>query len=195
VAAALGFVYVLNPSTGPVATILDAVGIESPLWFQDPAWAKPSLVMLALWGLGNTMVIFLAAMLDVPRQLYEAAELDGASSLRRLRHVTLPAISPVILFAVILGVIEGLQYFTQAYVASTIAAGQASQAGSVSNTELGFPQGSTLMYPILLYQEGFRDFRMGYAAALAMVLLAVALVFTALILRQSRRWVHDGTVR
>ena len=134
VAATLGFVYILNPATGPVNTILGQLGIDGPLWFQDPAWAKPSLVLLALWGVGNTMVIFLAAVLDVPRHLYESAELDGAGPLQRLRWVTLPTISPVILFAVVLGVIQGLQYFTQAYVAAGVAAGQASQAADVTSS-------------------------------------------------------------
>ena len=107
VAATLGFVYLLNPATGPVNTVLGKIGIEGPLWFNDPSWSKPSLVLLALWGVGNTMIIFLAAILDVPQHLYESAELDGAGALQRLRWVTLPTISPVILFAVVLGVIQG----------------------------------------------------------------------------------------
>jgi len=168
------------------------VGIEGPLWFNDPAWSKPSLVILSVWAVGNTMVIFLAAVLDVPRQLYEAAEIDGASAFGRLRHVTLPSITPVVLFAVVIGVIAGLQYFTQAFVASAVAAGQASQAGDTSNIELGYPQGSTLFYPILLYQNGFRYFAMGYAAALAMVLLLVSFLVTAVIVRQSRRLVFQS---
>src|SRR5215831_15971142 len=118
VAATLGFVYILNPATGPVNTALGKLGIQGPLWFQDPNWAKPSLILLSLWGVGNVMVIFLASILDVPAHLYEAAEIDGTSSFQRLRWVTLPIISPVILFAVVLGVIQGLQYFTQAYVPS-----------------------------------------------------------------------------
>jgi multiple sugar transport system permease protein len=190
VAATLGFVYILNPATGPVNTLLGHLGIDGPLWFQDPAWAKPSLVVLGLWGIGNTMVIFLAAVLDVPRHLYESAEIAGAGWLQRLRYVTLPSISPVILFAVILGVIQGLQYFTQAYVAANVAAGQASQAGSESTLELGYPEGSTLFYPVLLYYHGFRFFNMGYACAMAMLLLAVAFLITLVIVRNSRRWVH-----
>ena len=166
VAATLGFVYILNPATGPLNTILGHLGINGPLWFQDPAWAKPSLVMLGLWGVGNTMVIFLAAVLDVPAHLYESAELDGAGWFQRLRWVTLPTISPVILFAVILGVIQGLQYFTQAYVAANIASGQASQAADVTASSLGYPLDSTLFYPVLLYQHGFTDFQMGYASAM-----------------------------
>jgi multiple sugar transport system permease protein len=196
VAATLGFVYLLNPATGPVKVVLGKLGIEGPLWFNDPAWAKPSLVLLGLWGIGNTMIIFLAAILDVPRHLDESAQLDGAGALRRLRWVMLPSISPVILFAVVLGVIQALQYFTQAYVAASVAAGQASQAGSVSTLELGYPEGSTLFYPILLYYNGFRFFHMGYASAMAMLLLCVAFAITLLIIRNSRRWVHyQGAVR
>ncbi|MGZ4310428.1 MAG: carbohydrate ABC transporter permease, partial [Gaiellaceae bacterium] len=181
VAATLGFVYILNPATGPINSILGHLGIQGPLWFQDPAWSKPSLVALGLWGICNTMIIFLAAVLDVPRQLYESAEIDGAGPLQRLRWVTLPTISPVILFAVILGVIQGLQYFTQAYVAAGVAAGQASQAADVTSVSLGYPQDSTLFYPVLLYQHGFTDFQMGYASAMAMLLLAVSFAVTLVI--------------
>ena len=196
VAATLGFVYLLNPSTGPVNTLLGKIGITGPLWFNDPAWAKPSLVLLSLWGIGNIMIIFLAAVLDVPQHLYESAELDGAGAFQRLRWVTLPLISPVILFAIVLGVIQALQYFTQAYVAASVAGGSASAAGTQSNLELGYPQGSTLFYPVLLYYQGFRFFNMGYASAMAILLLLVAFSATLLILRNSRRWVHyQGAAR
>jgi multiple sugar transport system permease protein len=192
VAATLAFVFLMNPATGPVNLILGKLGITGPLWFNSPSWSKPSLVLLAVWGVGNIMIIFLAAVLDVPRQLYEAAEIDGAGPLQRLRYVTIPSVSPVILFAVVIGFIEGLQYFTQAFVASSVAAGQASQQGSIANLEMGYPLGSTLFYPILLYFNGFRYFQMGYAAAMATLLLVVALTFTALIIRSSRQWVHTG---
>jgi multiple sugar transport system permease protein len=196
VAATLGFVYILNPATGPVNTILDKLGIEGPLWFNDPAWSKPSLTLLGLWGIGNTMIIFLAAVLDVPQHLSESAELDGAGPFKRMRWVTLPTISPVILFSVVIGVIAAMQYFTQAYVAAAVAAGQASQAGSVSTLELGYPEGSTMFYPILLYYNGFRFFQMGYASAMAMLMLGVAFALTLLILVNSRRWVHyQGAAR
>jgi multiple sugar transport system permease protein len=196
VAATLGFVYILNPATGPVNAALGHLGIGEPLWFQDPSWAKPSLVILGLWGVGNTMVIFLAAVLDVPRHLYESAEIDGANAWQRLRWVTLPSISPVILFAVVLGVIQALQYFTQAYVAANIASGQASQAADVTAASLGYPQDSTLFYPVLLYEHGFADYQMGYASALSVVLLVVSFVVTLVIVVNSRRWVHQaGAVR
>jgi multiple sugar transport system permease protein len=195
VAATLGFVYILNPATGPVNSVLGHLGISGPLWFNSPSWSKPSLVLLGLWGVGNTMIIFLAAIIDVPRHLHESAELDGAGPLRRLVYVTLPTISPVILFAVVIGVIDAMQYFTQAYVAADIASGSASNAAAGA-TNLGYPQDSTLFYPVLLYQQGFRYFNMGYASAMAVVLLAVALAFVLLIVRHSRRWVHyQGAVR
>jgi multiple sugar transport system permease protein len=195
VAATLGFVFILNPGTGPVNIILEHLGIQGPLWFQDPSWSKPALTMLAIWGVGNTMVIFLAAILDVPRTLYESAQLDGAGPLQRLLYVTLPSISPVLLFSAIYGVIQGLQYFTQAYVAAGVAAGQASQAADVTSVNLGYPKDSTLFYPVLLYQHGFNDFQMGYAAAIAMILLIVSFAVTLTIVLNSRRWVHAGGVR
>lgn len=196
VAATLAFVYVLNPSTGPVNTILGRLGIESPLWFNDPGWSKPSLVLLGMWGVGTIMIIFLAALLDVPQHLYESAELDGASAWQRLRWVTVPTISPVILFSVVLGVIAGLQYFTQAHVAASVAAGSAIQGGTTTTIEIGYPEGSTLFYPILIYTNGFRYFNMGYAAAMSMLLLVVAFAVTTIIIWNSRRWVHyQGAAR
>jgi len=132
------------------------------------------------------MIIFLAAVIDVPTHLYESSELDGAGPWQRLRYATLPSISPVILFAVVIGVIDSLQYFTQAYVAAGVAQGQ---AASESATSLGYPEDSTLFYPVLIYQQGFRYFNMGYASAMAMLLLVVALAVTLLILRSSRLWV------
>jgi multiple sugar transport system permease protein len=189
VAATLGFVYILNPATGPVNGALRLVGIEGPLWFSSPSWSKPALTLLLLWGVGNTMIIFLAALVDVPQHLYESAELDGAGRWQRMRWVTLPSISPVILFAVVIGTIQALQLFDQAYVGATIAAGSASSAGDPSN-DLGFPENSTLFYPVLLYQQGFRFFNMGYAAAMAVLLLVVSFAITLVIVRNSRRWVH-----
>jgi multiple sugar transport system permease protein len=193
VAGTLGFVYLLNPATGPVNIVLSHLGINGPLWFHSPQWSKPSLALLGLWGVGNMMIIFLAALVDVPKQLYESAHLDGAGPMQRMRWVTLPSISPVILFALVIGVIDSLQYFTQAYVAASIAVGQ---SASQSAENLGYPENSTLFDPVLLYQQGFRYFNMGYASAMAMVLLAVALVVTILILRSSRLWVfYQGARR
>jgi multiple sugar transport system permease protein len=170
-----------------VNIILGHLGIDGPLWFHSPSWAKPSLALLGLWGIGNMMIIFLAALVDVPKHLYESADLDGAGPVQRMRWVTLPSISPVILFSLVIGVIDSLQYFTQAYVAASIATGQ---AANESASNLGYPEQSTLFYPVLLYQQGFRYFNMGYASAMAMLLLVVALGVTLVILRSSRLWVY-----
>jgi multiple sugar transport system permease protein len=190
VAATLGFVFLFNPGTGPINTLLSKIGITGPLWFQSPHWAKPSLTLLSLWGIGNAMVIFLAAILDVPQHLHEAAQLDGAGALRRLWYVTLPSISPVILFSIVIAMIQGLQYFDQAYIASTVAPPGAAGGAGDSSITLGYPDGSTLFYPMLLYQQGFRYFNMGYAAAMSMLLLVVSLAITLLVLRNANRWVH-----
>jgi multiple sugar transport system permease protein len=187
VAATLGFVFLFNPATGPVNTILNAVGIEGPLWLNGTSTAKPTLVLLALWSVGATLIIFLAAVLDVPQHLLESAELDGAGAWRRFRYVTLPTISPVLLFAIVIGVIDALQYFTQAYVAAGVA--QGGQAGE-SAKALGYPEGATLFYPIYLYEQAFANFNMGYASAMSILMLVVALALTLLILRNARRWVY-----
>jgi multiple sugar transport system permease protein len=180
VAAALGFVYLLNPG-GPVNAVLGFLHLPEPLWFHDPAWTKPGLALMGLWMVGQTMIIFLAAQLDVPRQLYEAADLEGAGPFQRFRHVTLPMISPVIFFSVIIGVINGFRYFTEAYVVS--------KAGDWDNP-VGSPQDSLLFYTSHLYNQGFEGFHMGYAAALSWVMFVVIMVCTLALIRSSRRWVH-----
>lgn len=187
VAAALAFVVLLNPAAGPVNTALGLLGVDGPLWFNDPDWAKPSLLMLDTWMVGNLMVIFLAAVLDVPQQLYEAAELDGAGRLRKLWHVTLPTIRPVLAFAAVTAVIDALQYFTQAYVVATSLSG-----GATTGAEsLGYPNDSTLFFPVLLYKQGFRYFNMGYASALALLLFVVSFTVAFVILRRANRWSSD----
>ena len=138
------------------------------------------------------MVIFLAAVLDVPRHLYESAELDGAGPLQRLRWVTLPTNEPGDPVRSHSRRDPGPQYFTQAYVAAGVASGQASQAGDVTAATLGYPLDSTLVYPVLLFQHGFTDFQMGYASAMAMLLLAVSFGVISIILINSRKWVHYG---
>ena len=185
VAATIAFVYLLKPGTGPVNVFLGHLGIEGPLWFNSPVWAKPSLVLLGLWAIGDLMVIFLAAVLGVPESLYEAASLDGANAWQKFRSVTLPTIRPVILFAAVTGVIYTLQYFDQAAVAGSIASGQASTGGGISSA-FGFPEGSTFTYPLWLYTVGFRYNALGYANALAVVLFVVALAVTVIMLRRAK---------
>lgn len=179
VAAVLSFVFLLNPGTGPINQLLAVFGIEGPLWFNDPAFAKPGLAMISLWMSGTVIVIFLAALLDVPGELYEAASLDGAGPFAQFRHVTLPTITPVLLFAVVNSVIVGLQFFTEAMVAGQTASGNPS--GS-----MGYPDNSTLTFPMWLYEQGFRQFHMGYASAMAIGLFVVSGVFTIILVRRMR---------
>jgi multiple sugar transport system permease protein len=188
VAAALAFFVIFNPATGPVNQLLSGIGIKNPpLWFYDPFWSKWGLLFLGLWVVGQTMIIYLAGLLDVPRHLYEAADIEGASPWQKFRHVTFPSLSPVLFFTLVIGVIAGFQYFTQAYVASFAVSGQATEEASVA---VGSPQGSLLFYSIYLYLKGFSDFRMGYASAMAWMLLLLTLACTALLIRSSRHWVH-----
>jgi multiple sugar transport system permease protein len=187
-AAALAFIVVFNPRFGPINQILQGFGIhQPPLWFYGPGSSKWGLVILGLWGIGDAMIIFLAGLLDVPRQLYEAADIEGGSPMQKFRFVTLPMISPVIFFSLVIGVIYGFQLFTQAYVVSAAVSGS-----SVSDvaSNLGSPQGSMMFFSVYLFEQGFQNFRMGYAAALAWVLLIITMVCTVAIIKGSRRWVH-----
>ena len=187
-AAALAFVLVFNPTYGPINQLLRGLGMHNPpLWFYGPGTSKWGLVLLGLWGVGDAMIIFLAGLLDVPRQLYEAADIEGAKGRQKFRFVTLPMISPVIFFSLVIGVIYGFQLFTQAYVASVAASGS-SVTDVASN--LGFPQGSMLFYSVYLYQQGFQSFRMGYASSMAWILFMITMVCTLAIIKGSRRWVH-----
>jgi multiple sugar transport system permease protein len=153
--------------------------VNAPLWFYDPAWAKPALIVLGLWGIGDAIVIYLAGLLDVPRDLYEAIAIEGANAWQRFRHVTLPMITPVIFFTLVIGVIDGFQYFDQAFVSSTTA-----------GSSPGDPQGSLLFYGVWLYEQAFTYFHMGYASALAWVLFLVTMATTALLFVTAKRWVH-----
>jgi multiple sugar transport system permease protein len=183
VGAALVFVYLLNP-IGPFNQVLDAVpGITPPLWFGDPQWAKPALLFVAIWGVGDAIVLYMAGLLNIPKQLYEAIAIEGANAWQRFRHVTLPMLTPVIFFSLIIGVIDGFQYFDQAYIASGPASG---------NHDLGDPQNSLLFYGIWLYEQAFRYFHMGYAAAMAWVMFVAIMICTAVLLLTSKRWVHYG---
>jgi multiple sugar transport system permease protein len=184
-------VFLFNPGTGPVNQILKVFGIQGPLWFNDPAWSKPSLVLLGVWVMGDIMIIFLASLLDVPREQYEAASLDGANGVQQVRYVTLPSISPVLLFAVVTGVIAAIQYFTEAAVASGVASGKAVVGEGIGNN-LGYPNGSLLTYTQWLYVRGFSTYQLGYASALAVLLFVVASVILILLLRRFKAFTPEG---
>jgi multiple sugar transport system permease protein len=182
VAATMAFAFLLNPGTGPVNDLLGDLGLPQPGWFNDPNWSKPALTLLALWGIGDLMVIFMAALLDVPKEQYEAAELDGAGPWARFRFVTLPNISPIVMFAVVTGVIQTMQYYTQPLVAGKVASGII--GGSGQQFEPGYPEKSTLTLPQLVYNLGFQRFDTGAACVIALVLFALAMAFTALLMRR-----------
>jgi multiple sugar transport system permease protein len=182
VAGTIAFVFLLNPGTGAVNTVLGRLGLPQPGWFNDPAWSKPSLTLLALWCIGDLMVIFMASLLDVPRDLYEAADLDGAGAFARFRFVTLPFIQPILVFAAVTGVIAMMQYYTEPQVAGQVASGQI--IGSGTQTEPGYPDGSTLTLPQLVYNLGFQRFDVGAACVIALVLFAFSMVFAALLMRR-----------
>lgn len=182
VAATVAFVFLLNPGTGPVNEILGTLGISAPSWFNDPDWAKPSLVMLSLWGIGDLMVIFMAALLDVPKEQYEAAELDGAGAWGKFRYVTWPSITPIVLFAVVTGVVQTMQYYTQALVAGKLASGVSIGPGTV--IQPGYPDHATLTVPQLVYSLGFQNFNTGAACVLSLVLFVIAMAVTTLLMRK-----------
>jgi multiple sugar transport system permease protein len=179
VAMAAMFLLLLNGSSGLLNEVLGWVGIEGPAWTTDPAWLKPSLVIMGLWTVGGTTVIYLAAMSSVPEELYEAARLDGAGPWHQFRHVTLPMISGAVYFTAIVNTIASLQMFTEAY-AMYFGADTMTRGGS----------DAALFYVIYLFQQAFRSLRLGYASALAWLLFLIIMVITAVQVRLSRRYVY-----
>jgi multiple sugar transport system permease protein len=182
VASTLLWLWMLNPQTGIVNSALDLFGINGPNWFQDPYWSKPALILLGLWGVGGTIIIYLSGLQDVPTALLEAAELDGANWFQRLRHITLPMVSPITLFNLITGVIAMFQYFSQAYVFGA--------AASTSENALGAPLSSTLFYSVYLYQRGISYLDIGVASAMAWVLFFIILGCTYLLLKVSDKFTY-----
>ncbi len=177
VASTILWLWILNPQTGILNTLLGHIGIQGPNWMSNPTWSKPGLVLLGMWGMGGTIVIYLSGLQDVPAALLEAAELDGANWWQRLRHITIPMVSPITLFNLITGMISMFQYFAQAYV----------YRGSQG---LGYPLNSTLFYSVYLYQNAFLWLKMGYASAMAWVLFIIILICTLLLLKVSERFTY-----
>ncbi|WP_324715829.1 sugar ABC transporter permease [Carboxydochorda subterranea] len=187
VASTLLWRWIFNPNYGILNTALNFLGLPEPGWLVDPAWSKPALIIMGMWGVGGTVVIYLAALKEVPRELYEAAELDGATSWRKTTAITLPMISPVLFFTVVVNIIGYFQYFTQAYVFSA--------TGYGGQLAVGGPRNSTMFYALYLYLNAFRFFKMGLASAMAWILFLILLVATLVLLRTSSRWVHYGGAR
>ncbi len=181
VATSVLWLWIFNTNNGILNAVLGLFGIRGPSWLSDPVWAKPALIIMGLWAVGGTIVIYLAGLQDVPVSLMEAAELDGASWWQRLRHVTIPMVSPITLFNLVLGVIAMFQYFTQAYIFSQ---------GRGIDQNLGTPLDSTLFYSVYLYDKAFNRLNFGYASAMAWVLFIIILVCTLLLMRISERWTY-----
>jgi multiple sugar transport system permease protein len=190
VASSILWMWLLNPQAGFVNYLLSLVGLPGPGWFNStaeaawlPGWftghggfgSKDALVLMSLWGVGNFMIIYLAALGDIPPALYEAAELDGAGAARRFWHITLPMLSPVIFFNLVMGLIHAVQAFTQVYIVSE---GQ------------GAPAGSTLMLSLYIFLSAFKYLEMGYASAIAWTLLVLIMAVTIGLFRSSRHWVY-----
>ena len=165
--------WLFNPEFGLVNVMLDYVGIDGPNWLGTTKWALPSLILISLWGFGGTMLVFLAGLQGVPSELYEAVEVDGGNAWHRFRNVTLPMLSPVILFNLVIGLIYSFQFFTEPFALTE-----------------GGPENSTLVYLLYLYNNAFRYFEMGYASAMAWILFLIVLVLTLLIFRTTPMWVH-----
>jgi len=173
VAGAILWLWLFNPTFGIVNSILNSIGIHGPGWMFSVAWSKPTFVLLGLWGIGTPMVIYLAALQGVPREMYEVAALEGASAWQRTRNITLPMISPAILFNVVLGLVACLQYFAQAYIITS-----------------GGPDNSTMFYALYLYYQAFRYLHLGFASAMAWILFVVVVALTLLLFRLSKRFVY-----
>lgn len=172
VAFVVVWLWMLNPNGGLVNLVLGWFGIEGPRWLLDPNYALWSLVMMSFWGWGRSMALYLGGMQSIPGELYEAAAMDGASSFRQFFKITLPLLSPMIFFNLVLSVIATFQSFTSAFVATN-----------------GGPLDSTLFLVLYIYRQAFEFFNMGYAAALAWVLFAIILVLTLVLLRSQKFWV------
>ena len=186
VASSVLWLWLLNPDYGLInlalRPVLDAVNavagthFRPPGWLVDPLYTKPALILMSTWGVGGSMILYLAALGDVPVQLYEAAELDGAGAWGKAWHVTLPMISPVLFFTLVMGLIGSFQYFSQAWII----------------TPNGQPGDSTLFYALYLFYNAFLYLRMGYASAQAWILFVVIVAATVLVFRTTRRFVHYG---
>lgn len=175
VATSVIFIWILNPEIGLVNGLLRNVGVEGPAWLNDAKWSLWSLIFMGLWGVGGSMVIYLAGLKDIPIYLYEAALIDGAGPTQRMRHITLPMLTPVIFFNLVMGVIGSFQYFTQAYIMTA-----------------GGPEDSTMFYSLYLFNRAWRYLDMGYASAMAWVLFLLITIVTVFIFKSQKRWVHYG---
>ncbi len=170
------WLYIFNYNFGLLNNVLGLLGIAQQKWLLSPGWVIPSLVLMSLWGVGGNMVVYLAGLQDVPQDIYEAASIDGAGAWSKFKNVTIPMMSPIIFFNLIMGIIGSFQTFTQSFIMTE-----------------GGPNGASMFYVLNLYQQAFKKFNMGYASALAWILFIIILAFTALIFKSSNLWVFYET--
>lgn len=175
VAMSVLWIWLLNPNYGLFNSILKGIGLPGVPWLTSPDWSKPSLILMSLWGIGGSMVIYLAGLQDIPEHLYEAADLDGANAWQKTRHVTLPMLTPTIFFNLVMSLVGVFSYFTQAFIMTN-----------------GGPIDSTLFYMLYLYRNAFMYFKMGYASAMAWILFVIVVSLTLFVFRSSGRWVYYG---
>ncbi|MBP1913420.1 carbohydrate ABC transporter permease [Lederbergia galactosidilytica] len=173
VASSMIFKFILAPDTGVINRFLAFFGIDGPAWLLDPTWVKMSFIFLAIWGVGANMVLLLAAIQGVPEELYESADMDGASKFKKFIHITIPIISPVIFFNLIMGIIGSLQAFSQIYILT---------GGGPNNA-------SNMMVPYL-FSNAFEFYKMGYASSIAWVLFLIIIIFTVIVFKSSSMWVY-----
>ncbi|WP_020575375.1 carbohydrate ABC transporter permease [Actinopolymorpha alba] len=184
-AAAALWRWILNRDFGLLNNLLGSLGLPTPGWLIEPGLTIPALVLVGLWmGLGGTMLVFLAGLQGLPQQLYEAAEIDGAGTFGQFRHITVPMMSPIIFYNLVLGIIGSFQVFTIVYLIYT-----------PTGTGSAGPEDSGLMYMVFLYRNAFQYFNVGYAAALSWLLFLVIVGLTAVMFRLQRRWVYYETER
>jgi multiple sugar transport system permease protein len=178
VVSAVLWLWIFNSELGLLNALLHSLGLPKVLWLQDTRWAMPALILMSLWGIGGGMVIFLAGLQGIPLHLYEAAEIDGANYWQRFWNVTIPMMSPVIFFNLVIGLIAALQTFVPGYLMTQ-----------------GGPENSTLFYGLYIFWSAFRDFEMGYAAALSWVLFAIVLLLSVFVFRYLGRLVYYEEAR
>lgn len=178
VAVALLWQWVFEPTFGLVNYVLRFFGINGPAWLGDPSWAMPAIIIVACWQVGPQMLIFLAGLQSVPVQLYEAAELDGASPWQKFVNVTLPLISPIVFFNLVVGIIQSFQVFDKVYIMTG-----------------GGPMQATLVYVMYLYQRAFSYLEMGYGSALAWILFMIIFILTLIQFRASKWVYYEGSPR
>ncbi len=175
VPAVMIWLLLFQPQYGMLNNILRYLGVSPLDWLVSPQWSKPSLIIMSLWSIGGNMIIYLAGLQSIPNQLYEAAEIDGAHSFSSFLHVTIPMMSPIIFFTVIIGIINSFQIFTPAFIMTE-----------------GGPLNSTLFYTLHMYNNAFSYWKMGYASALAFMFFIAVLILTYVVVRTSKMWVHEA---